>query len=269
MTTPRDPDTTIAAWMDDGPNELPDATRRAILTALPTIRQAGRGPFAPWRIPTLSRLTAALAVAVVVVAGGALALGIGRSPSAAGGSPVPTPTPTPTPSPEPSAASETIDRSVEDGYQLTIPSSWNYRVVSNGLYFSAAPPITSATLFVGRALAGETPAMYEIREYAGSTGTVNTTTVTGRTIDELLASVNESFIVQVSTEASGERQVTIDGEPGWVTEHATSQPANLWIDVVVIHGDRAYNLSINAPPDSAEVLRATLDEILSSIRWTE
>jgi hypothetical protein len=267
MTTPRDPDAIIAAWLDEGPTDLPSTTRRAILTALPPIPQARRGPFAPWRSLTMTRYSNALLVALVLVAAGGAGyalLGQAR-PDGVGGAPAPSQVAS-TPNPEPSVTSTTIDRSVEDGYLMTIPSTWHYRVVPNGLFFSAAAPITSATLYVGGTTEGETPVMYEIREAIGSTGTLK---VSGRTIDELLASVDESFIVQTSTEASARRQVTIDGEPGWVTEHATSTPSNLWIDVVVIHGDRAYNLSIDAPPDKGAELRAMVDEILSSIRWTD
>jgi hypothetical protein len=269
MTTQHEPDSIIAAWLEEGPTTLPSTTRRAILTALPPIPQARRGPFTPWRNLTLKRLSAKLLIVLVVAAGAAAAYLIRQPELGAVGDAPSLMSVFSTPSPEPSAASETIDRSVEDGYLVTIPASWNYSVVPNGLFFSAAPPITAATLFVGRSVAGETPGMYVIRESGGSTGTITVVTVTGHTVDELLGSVNESFIVNMSAEATGEREVTIDGEPGWVTEHATTQPANLWIDVVVIHGDRAYNLSVDAPPDNAEVLRATFDEIVSSIRWTE
>jgi len=30
MTTPRDPETVIAAWLDEGPTALPEQNRRAI-----------------------------------------------------------------------------------------------------------------------------------------------------------------------------------------------------------------------------------------------
>ena len=33
MNAPRDPETVLAAWLDEGPTDLPDVTRRAILTA--------------------------------------------------------------------------------------------------------------------------------------------------------------------------------------------------------------------------------------------
>ena len=38
-----DPEAVLTAWLDEGPTELPDATRRAILTSLSTTPQARRG----------------------------------------------------------------------------------------------------------------------------------------------------------------------------------------------------------------------------------
>ena len=212
---------------------------------------------------------AVAALAVIAIVGGGIYF---FSPTGQVAGPSPAPTAPPPPTAAPSVlppSSETIDRSAADGYRVTVPASWNYSVVPNGLFFSAAPPITAATLYVGQSVAGETPATYVIHESGGSVGTITVVTVTGRTIDELLASVNEAYFANFSTQATGERQATIDGEPAWVTEHATSQPANLWIDAVVIHGDHAYNLSVNAAPDNAQVLRTTFDEIVSSIRWAD
>ncbi len=96
MTTPRDPDTILAAWLDEGPTDLPDATRRAILTALPTTNQARRGPLAPWRLfpmNSYSRLAAAVFVAVIAV-GGALYI-LGRQPGVGGQTSTPTVSPAP------------------------------------------------------------------------------------------------------------------------------------------------------------------------------
>ena len=61
----RDPDSILAAWLDDGPTELPDATRRAILTALPTTPQAQRGRL--WRFPPMSTFARGASLLVVAV----------------------------------------------------------------------------------------------------------------------------------------------------------------------------------------------------------
>jgi hypothetical protein len=68
----RDPDSVLAAWLDEGPRDLPDATRRAILTALPTTPQARRGRFAPegaLSMNGMTRLAAAAILAAVAIGG--------------------------------------------------------------------------------------------------------------------------------------------------------------------------------------------------------
>ena len=105
-------DTTLGAWLDEGPMDLPDATRRAILTSIPMTRQARRGLFAPGRffpMPTPYRAAAVIAIAVIALGGAAFLLG--RTPSGPSHVPPPSPTLSPTapstPSAEPSAAVST------------------------------------------------------------------------------------------------------------------------------------------------------------------
>lgn len=108
MTAQRDPDVILAAWLDEGPTELPGVTRRAIVGALPTTNQARRGPLAPWRffgMNTPLRL-AALAAALVIATAGALYL---VGPRFGIGGPGPTPTVAPTPSPSPSPTQSVVE----------------------------------------------------------------------------------------------------------------------------------------------------------------
>ena len=50
MSAPRDPDVILAAWLDDGPADLPSSTRRAISTAVRTTPQSRAGLGLPaWR----------------------------------------------------------------------------------------------------------------------------------------------------------------------------------------------------------------------------
>jgi hypothetical protein len=102
MNASRDPETILAAWLDEGPTDLPDATRRAILTALPTTSQARRGLFAPRRFPRMNtyiRLAMAALVAVVAVGGALYVLGPSQY-----GSGAPSPSPTLASTPGPSSA---------------------------------------------------------------------------------------------------------------------------------------------------------------------
>lgn len=103
MNATRNPEAILAAWLDEGPTDLPDATRRAILTSLPTTPQARRGPFAPWRFSLMNTYTrvAAAAIVAVIAIGGALYL-IGPRSGVGGPSATITP-PTPSPSAGPVA----------------------------------------------------------------------------------------------------------------------------------------------------------------------
>ena len=52
MTIQRDPDAILAAWLEEGPNRLPDATRRAIAVSTRTTHQSRLPDWLPWRAPT-------------------------------------------------------------------------------------------------------------------------------------------------------------------------------------------------------------------------
>ena len=57
MTILHDPDRIITDWLDEGPVVLPDATRRAILTGLPTVHRlhGAVGPASIGRMPAVFR----------------------------------------------------------------------------------------------------------------------------------------------------------------------------------------------------------------------
>lgn len=146
MTKPRDPDAIVAAWLDDGPVELPADTRRAILVGLRTQPRARRlaTPGGIVMLP-LSRLLAAAAVVLAVAFAAAVVLGNRSSgpggpsatpPSSPGPSPTvavrsasPSPSPVassapsrpPSPTPFPSA---TVFSSPLYGYAVTLPAGW-------------------------------------------------------------------------------------------------------------------------------------------------
>jgi hypothetical protein len=85
MTNARDPEEIIAAWLEDGPFELPAETRRAIAVGLRTQPRARRMAFHGGfgMTPLVRTVTAAGAAIVVLAIAGALILG--RSPSASVG----------------------------------------------------------------------------------------------------------------------------------------------------------------------------------------
>jgi hypothetical protein len=92
MTASRDPDRLIAAFLEEGPEVLPDWVHGAVRDEIHDERQsAARGL---WRISMMRKYLATAAAAAVVVAGAALVAT--RSPEAPlGDSPTPIPTPTP------------------------------------------------------------------------------------------------------------------------------------------------------------------------------
>lgn len=129
MNPTRDPDTTLAAFLDEGPTVLPDVTRRAILTALPTTNQARRGPLAPWRFPFMTAFTryAGIALVAIMALTGAVYL-IGQRPSSG----VPA---TPTASPAAASASPVAAATPVD------TSTW-VKYTSKIYGFSVSHPVT-------------------------------------------------------------------------------------------------------------------------------
>ena len=129
MSAPRDPDVVLAAWLDDGPADLPSSTRRAISTAVRTTPQARMGLGLPaWRPTTCpdSSLLAG-AAAVVAVAVGAFAIAMPR-PSGVISVPAATPAPsTPSPSPFISTVDWLPFSSTRYGYESAYPPNWTAR----------------------------------------------------------------------------------------------------------------------------------------------
>lgn len=75
MNERRDPDVTIAAWLDEGPTSLPPVTRQVIVSSIHLTPQRRRSVFRlPWGDHTMfatpSRLAAAAAIAVLLAGSG-------------------------------------------------------------------------------------------------------------------------------------------------------------------------------------------------------
>lgn len=131
MNAPRDPETILAAWLDEGPTVLPDTARRAIAVSARSTHQTRRRLPAPWRFTSMSNLgrgLAAVAVVAVVAVAGIYVLGprIGGF----GGSPTPSPTiavtpePTPAPTPAPTVAGTLDYTSTRFAYNASYPGDW-------------------------------------------------------------------------------------------------------------------------------------------------
>ena len=142
MTTPRDPDTRLRAYLDDGPTELPIRSYEAVDARIARTRQrVVFGPRRDLRMPNLSRAVSIAAAAILVT----LALAIATA--GPGGSPAPsavpppstspslTPAATPSPSPTPAIyrwpgalAAGTYDTNMAWGQELvfhfTVGDGW-------------------------------------------------------------------------------------------------------------------------------------------------
>ncbi|TAK00806.1 MAG: hypothetical protein EPO36_07445 [Chloroflexota bacterium] len=127
MTTPRDPDRLIRAYLDEGPGQLPDRTYDAVRSHIDQTRQ--RVVIGPWREPQmrtfLATALAAVAVVAVVIVGANMLLsrgdpGIGASaePSASFEPSAPV-APTPTPATEPTGSVYTWPNALAAGTYTT------------------------------------------------------------------------------------------------------------------------------------------------------
>ncbi len=145
MTTPRDPDAVLAAWLEEGPYRLPEETRRAIAFTTRTTEQKRRSSWAPWRtsqMPTFARIALA-AVAVIALVGGA-AYVIGPQPGVGGAPPTPSPADTSTPTASPSLPTPAPTSRLSGVLQIgNGPIPANVRVVTSAFtpaFTFIAPP---------------------------------------------------------------------------------------------------------------------------------
>jgi hypothetical protein len=136
-TSPRDPDAILAAWLEEGPAQLPETTRRAIAVGLRSTRQTRRGLDVRWRPNAMNAFARlAVAAAIVIVAGGALYLLAPGNQSVGGPSAAPSRSPV-APSASPSAQSsvspsqplawETYE-SARFAYKMEVPVGWTHSV---------------------------------------------------------------------------------------------------------------------------------------------
>jgi hypothetical protein len=155
MTVKRDPDAILAAWLEDGPTRLPDATKRSIAVTTRTTRQSRRPMWVPWRFLPMNGYTrlALAVVAVVAVALGGLYV-INPSGGTVGG-PAPTASPTATPRPFPTdtsggvtvapgtyaldlpAANATTGASQPLRITMTVPAGWEKNLTPTTLWQAA------------------------------------------------------------------------------------------------------------------------------------
>jgi hypothetical protein len=132
MTGPRDPDAIIANWLEDGPIDLPEETRRAILVGLrtqPRARQVAilRG------LPIMNSLSRLAAAAAIVLAVGGLSIFAlsNRNGGGPGAQPSPSPSLAPSVSPPASSTPGPLDTATwkqyvsnRYGFSISYPADW-------------------------------------------------------------------------------------------------------------------------------------------------
>ena len=139
MNPPREGSAIVAAWLEEGPYELPESTRRAIAVDVRTTHQSRRSLWFPFRFPVVDRLSLAALAAVAVMAlviGGLVVRPFGSDGSNVGGlPPAPSASPAPSPSTSPSAApipTTLVIPAMSDpytsrrfGYSILHPADWS------------------------------------------------------------------------------------------------------------------------------------------------
>jgi len=128
MTTHRDPDALLAAYLADGMEVLPDRVVDAVLDEVHRTRQ--RTVLGLWRIPPMFKpVLGAAAVIAVLVLGGAAWLGAFR-PNESVSAPSPLPSSTATASPSPTASGSPALRIFPVAQQTMRPGPYDVKVFS-------------------------------------------------------------------------------------------------------------------------------------------
>jgi hypothetical protein len=146
MTTPRDPDSILAAWLEEGPTVLPEPTRRVIAVNTRTMNQRRHLTWMPQRSPTMNPFARIASAAILVVALLGAAIYLFSPGSGVGGGPPVTTAPSASPSavPSPTAAASatqgpldttgwTTYTSTRYGFSIGHPASW-IELPSNHVY---------------------------------------------------------------------------------------------------------------------------------------
>ena len=279
MTSPREPDRLIDAFLGAGPTELPERTYDAVRDHIRHTRQ--RVVFGPWKEPNMSNL-ARIAIAAVVVA----AVGLGASqllPGTSGPGGGPSASPSSAVSPTPSAAASA---SSVTPFTLSIDKPFGAR-----LDFQAT---SDFKLWGDIGTGGKGWFKYSVDPPNGIGVTVWSVTnakkdVCGEYMDPPLGpsvdALADVLVAQAFTVVHEDSPVTLDGYSGrfldytagvgdcvkfqrWVTDGGIREALNGEHDRVWILDVEGFRVVIDAFdfPEASATDRATLLEIVESVQ---
>ena len=276
MNARRDPDQILAAWLDEGANELPDSTRRAIGAGVRTTDQA-RGRFGwPARRNDMTRFQnfgALAAVAIVAMVGVVAVVAVNRPGTGPGGLSSPSPTasstlsstqsaspPVASASPSSPAAASPVPllpfTSDRFGYVIGVPQGWTLTAPDSDLpdqfypgsepqYADRWQPATSTVPWVVVAVRDPAPA---------------------QTAEAWIAANAAAF--KEACGATADTAVTVGGETGTLLLGSCGAGIST-IGVQVVHGTKAYTFEVNYPSQEYATYRVLFDQILASVQFTE
>jgi len=259
-TSPRNPDAILAAWLEEGPNRLPETTRRAIAVGLRSSRQTRRALRVPWR----SNLTypfariAVAAAAIVIVAGGAFYLlspsneGVLGPPPTASRSPSVAPTLAPSATPgasvSPGAWKSFTSRRFQ--YRLEVPAGWVHSLPVDDLPDDLFPGEEAQFADRWDEPVLRTPYVV-VSVFQPGRGSI--ADWMERRLSQLIADCDASNPIEISIAGTtGERR------------SATCQGGSTTEIVLFVVAERVYTIESRAIAEDAATGRAVLDHVLET-----
>lgn len=249
-------DQRIADWLEDDPDDAPDAVLTTVLAAFPSIPQR-RALRVPWRFPAMNRFAqlGAVAVAALAVVGGALFIlnpgpSVGTQPSTAPSTPATTPSISPTSSQTAIARSdlEKDFTSARYGYIVAYLPGWSVAPATKSWVAGTANNWSSG---YNDEIKGS-----DIR-FSGSAQRLATGQTAAAWLSAYAGAADATIWPVIRIDGLAGR---LDAD-GVTAAGGTVAPGGVMFDAVVVKDGFAYNFNMDGHLD-----RATFDAVVSTIR---
>ena len=246
MTVRRDPDAILSAWLEEGPDLLPESTRRAIEVTTRTTNQARHLAWLPWGVTPMNgvtRLALATAAVIAVAVGGLVLLRPGSDGSGVGvpGSPVPSASAS-IPASASIAAMTQSFTSEKYGYSVRYPADWRVEPATT-LWFppdwgASGSDMSELDLIAPVADPGLFRAASALAPDAGS-------------VDDWIAEfITMSDFADCNPPRESLEQVVIGGKAGRLRGFCGNSPATE-IEATVVVGSRVYVFTLFSGVENA------------------